>query len=99
MSADGQVWRQKHAVAQVPSPDRVAMLDLDHLDRPPLILNGSGAVIWQLLDGTRSVGDVTRAVAEHFGVSTDEVTPAVDAFLTELGELGLLERTSADGDA
>ena len=63
----GRVWRHKADVAQVQSPDRFAVLDLEHLDRPPLVLAGSAAVIWELLDGERDEAEVGAAVAEHFG--------------------------------
>lgn len=40
-------------------------------------LNEVGSRIWELCDGTRSVGEIAHAVAEEFEV--DEATAAADA--------------------
>jgi pyrroloquinoline quinone biosynthesis protein D len=89
--AGERAWRHRAEVAHVESPGRVALLDLDHLDRPPVILEGSAAVIWELLDGTRDDGAVTSAVADHFGVPEAEVAQPVADFLAQVRELGLIE--------
>ena len=86
----GRVWRHKPDVAQVQSPDRFAILDLEHLDRPPMVLAGSAAVIWELLDGDRDEAAVCTAVAEHFGIPEPEATEAVTAFLDQLREQTLI---------
>ena len=65
------VWRRSEDVAHVESPGRVALLHLGHLERPPMILEGSSAVIWDLLDGDRDQAALTQAVAEHFDVARD----------------------------
>jgi hypothetical protein len=86
----GAVWRHKPEVAHVDSEERSAVLDLERLDQPPLILEGSAAVIWQLIDGVRDLDVLSVDVARYFGESADAVRPAVEAFLTDLSERGLL---------
>jgi hypothetical protein len=80
----GTVWRHKETVAHVDSHERTALLDLDHLDRPPMILEGSGAVVWQLIDGERDVDALVAEVASYYDESEDTVGPGVRAFLEEL---------------
>ena len=40
------VWRRATSAAYVESPERVVVLDLDHLDLPPYVFEGSAAQIW-----------------------------------------------------
>jgi hypothetical protein len=72
----------------------VALLDLDHLDRPAVILEGSSAVIWQLIDGVDEAALVER-VAEHYGVQPEEVAGPLADFVGELRERGLVVEDSA----
>jgi hypothetical protein len=67
-------------------------MDLDWLERPPLVFEGSAAEIWQRLDGTRDEGDIVIELAELYGEDRLLIEPAVTAFLGELVERGLLER-------
>lgn len=91
MNVQVATWRRSDHVAHVDGPDRVAVLDLAHLRRPPMILEGSAAVIWQLLDGSRDVAALTEAVAQHFHVTAEEIGPSVAAFLDQLRDLELIE--------
>lgn len=36
-----------------------------------MVLNPSGAIVWNLLDGTRTVDEVSAELAEHFGIPLD----------------------------
>ena len=51
-------------------------------------LNGVGAFIWELLDGTRRVLDIKQMVVEEFDVSPQEAEKDLLAFLRDLQELG-----------
>ena len=87
----GEVWRRKDDVAFVDSgPERSAVLDLDRLDQPPYILNGSSAVIWQLVDGRRDRDAIVAAVAEFYEVEPMTVEQAVAEFLADLEGRGLV---------
>lgn len=54
------------------------------------VLNHSGAVVWQLLDGTASVGEIAAAIAEASGGDLDAVTFDVLALVRMLADLGVL---------
>jgi len=80
-------WVIGEEVASVDSPDRVAMIRPDRPDAPPLILEDSGAAIWASL--RRDAPTSTAELADDLGIPTD----AVESFLTQLVDLGFVERT------
>ena len=47
-------------------------------------LNGTGAAVWELLDGRRSAADIARDVATRFARDEQVVLADVLAFLAEL---------------
>ena len=47
-------------------------------------LNGTGAAVWELLDGQKSAADIARDVAARFFRDEQVVLIDVVAFLTEL---------------
>ncbi len=55
-------------------------------------LTGTGARIWDLLDGTRSLGDVCDALVARFEVSRDQAWAELSGFVEHLEESGLVER-------
>lgn len=84
-------WWTGHAdVAWIPGPGRVALLHLDHLDRPPLILEGSSAVIWELVAGGIGEDVLIETIAQLYEVDRVQVAEQVSVFVRELGSLGLV---------
>lgn len=55
-------------------------LDLDEL----------GTFCWNLIDGTRPVKDMTKVLAEKYGLPAREAELSVAAFLRELGKRGIV---------
>lgn len=53
-------------------------------------LNGSARSIWDLCDGTRSVEEICRVLAEPLDVSSDLLHEDVTTLVKELSKLGLL---------
>lgn len=53
-------------------------------------LNGSGALVWQLLDGHNQIGDIVNSVLEQYEVSPEQANHDLQKFLNELTELGLI---------
>ena len=53
-------------------------------DGPPLVLEGSGALVWRALLGGGTVDEVVTRVAEAAGESAAAVAPAVTRFLDDL---------------
>jgi hypothetical protein len=84
------VWRRASATAYVDSPDRVVVLDLDHLDLPPYVFEGSAAQIWAAVDGERSEAEIVADLAEAFQAPVDVVTADVRHFVDRLQDLGLI---------
>jgi hypothetical protein len=76
------VWRRATGTAYVEPAGRVVVLDLDHADLPPYLLEGSAAHICARLDGYRTEVQVVDEVAEA------DVCQLAD----RLRELGLIMR-------
>ena len=55
-----------------------------------LALNAAGIVVWQLVDGRRSVGEIVAAVRSHYCNAPATVTDDVTSLLDELAEEGFL---------
>lgn len=47
-------------------------------------LNGTGARVWQLMDGRRTVRDICTAIAEEFDAGPEAVRADVIAFIEDL---------------
>jgi hypothetical protein len=94
------IWRHATSTAYVESPpgagERVVVLDLDHLDLPPYVFEGSAAQIWLCLDGARSGAEIVTDLADAYEVSAEVVAEDVRMFVDRLRDLGLVV---ADGTA
>jgi hypothetical protein len=55
-----------------------------------LALNPSGILVWQLVDGQRSVHEITAGVERHFRDTPPSVTDDVTALLDILVEEGMV---------
>ena len=55
------------------------------------VLNPVGIAVYALLDGTRDVEALARAVAETFDVGPDTARQDVEAFLDDLRRAGMIE--------
>lgn len=64
-------------------PIRSNAADLDYI----YTLNEVGARIWELIDGTRTVGDVRDIVCSEYDVTPETATEDLDALLAELAAL------------
>jgi hypothetical protein len=90
------VWRHAARAAYVESDERVVVLDLDRLDRQPVVFEGSAAQIWACLDGDRTEVEVVADLAEAFGVPVEQIAPDIRAFIDQLAGLGLIVARDAD---
>jgi hypothetical protein len=84
------VWRRAPSTAYVESEGRVVVLDLDHLDLPPYVFEGSASQIWACVDGDRTEAELVADLAEAFEVPAEVVAPDVRRFIDRLRDLGLL---------
>lgn len=81
--------RPKEELAVVLGEDRVVLQDLERLTDPPLVLEGTAAEIWRLLDG-RSVDDIVAALVVVHGEPAAVIAPGVLAFLEDLAARDLV---------
>ena len=86
-------WRSVPEVAWVDSEhDRVAVLDLDRLEEPAVVLTDTSAVIWRCLDGTSTDEQIVTQVAAAYEVNPDDIREQVFAFLGDLEQRHLIVR-------
>ncbi|WP_255770732.1 PqqD family protein [Pseudarthrobacter sulfonivorans] len=88
-------WRRSADVAQVRthSSNRVALLHLDA--NQPVVLEGTAATIWDLIDGRRDQSDVIAELEVTFEDATGQIHAQVEAFLASLAAQQLIEPASA----
>lgn len=53
-------------------------------------LTGTAAVIWPLIDGTRTRAVLLAQLAEAHGAAAEAIAPDLDAFLAQLAEAGFV---------
>jgi hypothetical protein len=88
------VWRVGPEVAWVDGEvGRVAILDLDRLQEPAVVLTDTSAVIWMCIDGTSTDDGIVTQVAAEYEVNEDEIREQVLSFLGDLAERHLIVRT------
>lgn len=83
--AEDAAWREVDGEMIVVSASRSSIL----------ALNRTGAAVWERADGTASVADIARSLAEEYGVDPGQAAEDVEAFLDELRAEGLLEEGGA----
>jgi len=85
------VWRHSRLVAQVCTKprSRVALLHLDATQ--PVVLEGTAAVIWDLIDGQRSEQEIFSELEATFEDQTGQMQAQVEGFLAGLEEQRLIK--------
>ncbi|WP_224026865.1 PqqD family protein [Arthrobacter sp. NicSoilC5] len=68
---------------------RVALLHLDATQ--PVVLEGTAAVIWDLIDGQRSEKDILVELEATFEDQSGQMQAQVESFLATLEEQRLIE--------
>jgi len=84
-------WVPKDELAVVMTEDRTVIQDLDQLDLPPLVLEGTARSVWGSLDGGRTTDEISQAVAAEYGVTPETIVDGVASFLRELSLAGIIE--------
>lgn len=89
------IWRHSGHVAKVrtESTCRVALLHLDAAQ--PVVLEGTAATIWDLIDGQRDQEDVISELEETFQAAAGQLALQVEAFLASLAAQQLIEPAGA----
>jgi len=94
VSISPTVWRRATSTAYVESPpgapERVVVVDLDHLDLPPYVFEGSAAQVWACVDGERTETEIVTDLADAYEVPAEVVAGDVRQFVDRLRDLGLI---------
>ena len=53
--------------------------------------NGTGTLIWQLLESPRTVGQLAERIAEEYAVDREQAELDVTSFVSEMKAVGLVE--------
>lgn len=85
------IWHHSNHVAEVrtESTGRVALLHLDATQ--PVVLEGTAATIWELIDGRRDQADVIAELEAEFEDAAGQMQAQVEAFLASLEAQRLIE--------
>jgi len=70
--------------------ERLVVLALANADAKPFAIEGTGVIIWDELDGVRSLARIAGDLAEEFGVDAAVIEPDVVSFAAELESRGLV---------
>jgi hypothetical protein len=84
------VWHHAGNAAYVESTDRVVVIDLDHLDLPPYVFEGTAAQVWMCIDGDRTETEIVTDLAEAYDAPAEVIRPDVRQFVDRLRDLGLI---------
>ncbi|WP_461172284.1 PqqD family protein [Arthrobacter sp. Z1-9] len=85
------VWKRGGLVAEVRSgsANRVALLHLDAVR--PLVLEGTAAIIWNLIDGQRTEQSILAELEANFEDQSGQMQSQVERFLASLEAQRLIE--------
>jgi hypothetical protein len=89
----GETWHRARDLAVVDRGDRVVILNLGRLSSAPVVLKGTAAEVWRLIDDATSETRLLGAVARTFDVHPGLVRDDVRDFLRHLSDLGLITRS------
>lgn len=90
------IWRRSCHVAQVRthSANRVALLHLDATQ--PVVLEGSAAAIWELINGQRTQQSILTELETRFDDQAGQMQTQVESFLAGLEAQRLIEAVHGD---
>jgi hypothetical protein len=90
----GSIFRRSDSVAQRVICDEVLIIPIRNHPSDKLgvyTLNRTAAFIWELLDGSRTLEDLRKALCTHFEVEPERARADIEACCCELLECGVLE--------
>ena len=86
--------KHPHAAARV--YDGEAFIVLPHEGKYK-ILNDTGSRVWELIDGTRTIGELARQIEEEYDTTLDEALADVKSFVDDLRAHNMLASDDDDG--
>lgn len=85
-------WRRSPDVAVVEHEGRIVLLNLAAPAAVPVVLDGTAAVLWRLLEEVDTEVRLTGAVAREFRVHPSSIRSDVHHFLSQIHALGFVTR-------
>jgi hypothetical protein len=86
--------KHPHAAARVYNGE--AFIVLPHEGKYK-ILNDCGSRVWELMDGSRTIGDIAHLIEEEYKVTLDKALADVIEFVNDLREHKMLASDDDDG--
>jgi methyltransferase-like protein len=86
---EADVYRQRHGIQVQPADTELVLLD--EANRCVHQLNSTAAFIWRQFDGSASIRDIARRVAEQFDVDENIALRDAIAAIQQLRTLQLLQ--------
>lgn len=87
----GRVWRATH---ELPETDETVLYD--EAQNQLLVLSATGAAVWHLLDGQRTLAEVATFIAEASPEAPANIESEVVDFALVLAGRGAIEELHAD---
>jgi hypothetical protein len=95
MSATGSTWKRSDRALWRWTTGGVVLLTPNEAE--PVVLNESGAALWDVLADARTPAEICEALAPDYGTMPERLTPDVDAFIEQLAAIGAIEIGSDGG--
>ena len=87
---DASIPRRATYIAhELPETGETVVCDSEQ--RELIVLNPTGAAIWYLIDGARSVAEIAQEVAEHASIARERALTDTLSFVAELVAKGAVE--------
>jgi hypothetical protein len=93
MTSSSIVARSPHAVSRVVDGEAVIVEPKNGLVN---VVNQVGSRIWELLDGQRSVSELTRIVSKEFDADYETILKDALDFLSDLESKGLVHNSQTE---
>ena len=84
-------WRHGADVARVEVGHRRAVMNLERLDQPPVVLEGAALLIHDLIDGERDSDAIVAELSDSYPQIPD-LASQVYVCLEQLANLGIIRR-------
>ncbi|KQQ00909.1 MULTISPECIES: PqqD family protein [unclassified Rathayibacter] len=72
------------STAVIEGADRALVLEMNHADSRPMILEATAFTIWQEIDGESDTDAIVQRLSQRQGLNADLIRPDVEAFLLRL---------------
>lgn len=90
MSGNGSTrWKRSDRTLWRWTTDGVVLLTPSNAE--PVVLNGSGAALWDVLADARTPAEIGEALAPDYGTAPELLAPDIDVFIEQLAAIEAIE--------